>query len=137
MGAHAYKKLPDAISIEDWEGMKTHRQAEEIRSHVPRGRVLTLAPICPLEAGLSIYPAFSTGPFAWRISPYVEPAKAARLGILSPATLEQALRAAPPSGVLVGFEGKGEVLLSKYARKNGYESRALADDHRLWVRRRE
>ena len=136
MGVRGYDDFDDFFVPKDWQGMKVHRRVEEIRSHVPHGRVLTLAPIHPLEAGLSIYPAFSTGPFAWRISPYIEPKEAVRLGIVSPATLEELLAATPPEGVLVGYEKIGEDLLSNYAQRHGYESVTLGDDNQLWIRRR-
>ncbi|MEA3208603.1 MAG: hypothetical protein QOE70_1660 [Chthoniobacter sp.] len=137
MGVRAYDDFRDFFVTKDWHGMELHERAQEIRSHVSRGRVLTLAPIYPLEAGLSIDPAFSTGSFAWRISPYLELEKATRLGIVSPATLESALNAAPPEGMLVGFEKNGEGPLSEYASRHGYERRPLADGKQLWVRRRD
>ncbi len=134
MGVRGFEDLPNFLATEKWQGIRLHRLVKGIRAHLPRGRVLTLAPIYPLEAGLSIYPAFATGPFAWRVSPYIEPEKAARLGIISPATLEQSLQAAPPEGVLVGFEKTGEDPLSEYATQHGYESLLLADENQLWVR---
>ncbi len=137
LGTRAYRHFPDLFDREDWQGVEVRHRADEIRSRIPRGKILTLAPLYPLEAGLSIYPAFSTGPFAWRVSPYIDPARAARLGILSPATLEAALRDAPPAGVLVGFEKKGEDRLAEYARQQGYEMRPLSDRHRLWIGRRD
>lgn len=135
MGVRAFEDFGDFFAPGEWHGMEVHNRAAEVRSHVSHGRVLTLAPIHPLEAGLAIYPPFSTGSFAWRISPYIDPAKAQRLGILNPATLEKALAAAPPSAVLVGFEKTGENPLSDYARRHGFEALPLDDDEKLWVPR--
>jgi hypothetical protein len=133
MGVRAYADFGEFFTPSKWRGTELHERAKEIRSLVPRGRILTLAPLHPLEAGLSIYPAFSTGPFAWRVSPYIEAAKAARLGIVSPATLEQTLSSAPPAAVLVVHEKAGEEVLSEYARQHGYALRHLGDKNELWV----
>jgi hypothetical protein len=133
MGVRAYADFGDFFALKKWRGTKLHEEVKELRSHVSRGPILTLAPIYPLEAGLAIYPSFSTGAFAWRISPYVEPAKAVRLGIVSPATLEQMLKVAPAAGVLVGLEKTGEQPLAGYAARNSYEAVTLADKSQLWV----
>jgi Dolichyl-phosphate-mannose-protein mannosyltransferase len=133
MGVRAFDDIEDYFNPPKWEGTRLHRRAQEIRLHVPSGKILTLAPAYPVEAGLSIYPPFSTGPFAWRVSSYIEPTAAARLGIVSPATLDQMLAVAPPAGVLVGFEEKGEKELNAYARRTGLKLVSLVDDHRLWV----
>jgi hypothetical protein len=109
----------------------------EVRPSIPNGRILTLAPFYPLEAKLAIYPSFSTGPIAWRIAPFIEPAKAARLHILSPATLAAALEAKPPAGILVGVEKTGEDLLIGYAKAHGYKPLFLSHGDQLWIRRPE
>jgi len=137
MGVRSYRDILEYFNPGEWCGTKLHLRAQKMLSQVPRGRILTLAPIHPLEAGLQIYPAFSTGPFAWRISPYIAPAKAARLGILSPTTLAAALDADPPAGVLVGFAKKGEELLSAYASDHGYRSWNWTKRNQLWLAPRD
>ena len=138
MGVRAYDAFSEFFDVKEWRGVRLHRRMASVRSDIPAGKVLTLSPIYPLEAGLSIYPSFATGPFAWRISPYLEPAKAARLGIISPTTLESALQAEPPIGVFVGFEKTGEEQLLEYARRHGYEPlRPWADERSFWIDRRK
>jgi len=133
-GVKAFHDIDDYFQIRKWEGTRLHRGAEEIRSHVTTGRILTLAPAYPLEAGLSIYPSFSPGPFAWRVSPYINPAKAARIGVVSPATLNEMLLKSPPAAVLLGFEKEGEDELKTYARRTGLQKLRLEEDeHQLWV----
>jgi len=134
MGVEGFEELNHFVKVRKWHGMKLHEEAEAIRARIPSGRILTLAPINPLEAGLSIYPSFCTGPIAWRVSPYIESAKAARLKITSPATLESLLAADPPAGVLVGFEKTGEEQLSEYAERYRYEPFAMDDEQQLWIR---
>ena len=137
LGVRAYESLPEILDVKEWRGVRLHRRMASICSNIPAGRVLTLAPIYPLEAGLSIYPSLVTGPFAWRISPYLEPAKAVRLRIISPTTLESALQAEPPIGVFVGFEKAGEEPFLEYARRRGFElQQPWADERSLWIDRR-
>jgi hypothetical protein len=133
LGVRVFHEAGDFFQPRKWEGIRMHREMREAGARVAGGRVLTLAPIYPLEAGLPIYPAFSTGPFAWRISPYLDPAKAARLGIISPTTLEAALRLTPPGAVLVGSEEKGEETLAAYAKRQGFQKFDLEDDLVFWI----
>jgi 4-amino-4-deoxy-L-arabinose transferase-like glycosyltransferase len=132
MGVRAFDDIEDYFRPKEWKGSRVHHRAQELKTHVPSGRILTLAPIYPLEAGLAIYPSFSTGPFAWRVSPYIESSKAERIGIVSPSRLEQVLGLTPPAGVLVGAEENGEELLNKYARRTGFRLVPLIDDYQLW-----
>jgi hypothetical protein len=138
MGVRAYDAFPEFFTTKEWRGIRLHRRMALVSAGVPSGKVLTLAPIYPLEAGFSIYPSFATGPFAWRISPYLEPAKAARLRIISPTTLEPMLQAAPPIGVFTGFEETGEEPLIEYASRHGYQpQQPWADERSLWFDRRK
>jgi len=135
MGVRGFEDVDDYFNPSKWEGTRLNRRAQELLTHVKHGRILTLAPIYPLEAGLAIYPAFSTGPFAWRVSPYIEANKAVRIGIVSPAMLGKLLEASPPAGVLVGFEEDDEEdEFNDYARKNGLKLMQLVDHHQIWVK---
>ena len=136
LGRRIYDHIGLLASARSWTPVKFHRFGVELRPLAASGRVLTLAPIYPLEAGLPIYPALATGPFAWRISPYVEPGKAARLGMITPATLEATLDADPPGAFLLGFEhGRGaEKDLQRYAGSRGYVPIHRPDGHQLWMK---
>jgi 4-amino-4-deoxy-L-arabinose transferase-like glycosyltransferase len=135
LGLRAFADFRNYFVPREWSGTKLHDRSQELRAHVTSGKILTLVPSYALEAGLSIYPALSTGVFAWRVSPYVEPARAARLGLLAPTTLAAALAADPPAGVLIGFEKKGEEPLAEWAASHGYEARPLPKERQLWVKR--
>jgi len=116
-----------------WKTSAMHAEGAAIRKLVPAGRILTLGPIAPLEAGLSIYPAFGTGFVAWRTAPFIEHKKAARLHIVSPAALDEYLAHAPPAGVLVGLEDEGEEPLIEYARAHSFQPVELGDEQVLWI----
>ena len=132
LGRHAFKHIDRFLTPSKWTPMKVHRDASKIRAEVPSGRVLTLAPIHPLEAGLSIYPPFGTGPFAWRVSAYVEAAKAGRLRMTTPATLPALLAVNPPAAILLGYEPT-ESALEEYAGSHGFRPLPLPGDRTLWV----
>jgi hypothetical protein len=138
LGWRAYNAFSEFFTVKEWRGIRVHRRMGFVCADIPSGKVLTLAPIYPLEAGFSIYPSFATGPFAWRISPYLEPAKAARLRIISPTTLGPMLQAVPPIGVFTGFEETGEEPLIEYASRHGYQpQQPWADERSLWFDRRK
>ena len=132
--ARAYKDLPELLTVRKWAPVKVHARAQALREHVPAGAILTLAPTFPLEAGLAIDPSFATGPFAWRIAPFVAEEKAARLRIVTAATLAARLDAAPPAGILLGFEKHGEEPLADYARQHGYTRVPIEGGAEFWTR---
>ena len=133
-GVGAYRHLPELTTPREWSPYELKKQSTPLRTLPPPGRILTLAPILALEAGRAIYPEFSTGAFAWRISPFVEPAKAARLKIPTTATLEALLESNPPAALLLGVEKNGEDEFFTYARQHGYRKVSLARGGELWVR---
>ena len=130
VGSRVYLRLHDQLAVTGWTPLAVHRDALHLRAHVPAGRVLTFAPIFPLEAGLAIYPPFTTGLFAWRVSPQVEPGKAARLGMPTPATLAALLAAEPPAALLLGYEST-ESDFKEYAKSHAYQPEPL-DGRTLW-----
>jgi len=134
LGISDYKDVRDFLMRDNWDTEKLHRNAAELRTTVPAGKVLTLAPLYPLEAGLSIYPPFTTGAIAWRVAPYVDEAKARRLHMVTPDTLVSLLNADPPAAVLVGHEKTGEEPFTKYATQHGYRKVPFGNRESIWVR---
>ena len=135
VGARNFSSVSDLLSPSAWVPIQCHAEAQAMRTAAPPGRALTLAPIQALEAGLPIYPAFSTGPFAWRVARFVAPERRARLRLVSPDELEGYLRADPPAAILLGEDKKGEKLFAAYAAAHGYLRRPFdADEMTLWLR---
>jgi hypothetical protein len=115
-----------------WTPLQVHDFADEIKIYVPKGRILTLIPMIPLEAGDESYPFTTTGPFSWRTSFLLSSERRAHYGVISPAELPTLLDDAPPSAILTGFEspydgfkrsdpGGLETPLIDYAKENGYK----------------
>jgi hypothetical protein len=129
-----YRRVSNLFAPARWEPMLVYRNAQKLKTHISSGPVLTLSPTGPLEAGLEIYPAFSTGPFAWRVASFIESRKRTRLGIVSDAELEEYLRTRPPEAILLGDEEKHEGSLAAYAHRHGYQPVKLTNENVLWLR---
>jgi hypothetical protein len=118
-GSREYRGVRDLAAPSTWVPIIMHRAGVEMKAAVGPGRVLTLAPLFPLEGGAEIYPEFSTGPFMWRLGPFLPPAQRLRMAVISEAELPALLAAQPPAAVLVGFEGELEEPLDVIARRHG------------------
>src|SRR5207237_1876281 len=84
----------DVIRLWEWRNwvpVRLHERGKQIAAKANHGRVLTLAPIIPLEGGAQIYPELATGPFAWRIAPFVNDASERSLNVIDGDTLEPIL----------------------------------------------
>ena len=105
----------------------------EIRAAAGKNKVLTLAPIFPLEGNAEVYEEFSTGSFAWRIAPLLPGNERKELGIVSKEDLSDFLKTKPPKAILVGSEGSLESPLLSYAREKGYKAVELSNGMTLWL----
>ncbi len=132
-GAKSYETVDDLFTLDDWLPIQVHRTGQEIGVAVGGGRVLTLAPLYPLEGGADIYEEFATGSFAWRVAPFVPQAQRQAAGLVAPADLGAFLAAEPPAAIHVGHEGALEEPLVRYAQEHGYQPRSLRDGTTLWL----
>lgn len=119
---------------DEWDVTRLHTDALELRARVPEGKILTIAPIYAVEAGLSIYPQLATGRFGWKFGYLVEPARRKTLGLLAEADLKSLLDPNPPSGILTGVgDGDLEKPFLRYARRRNYSPTPITDDATLWL----
>lgn len=128
--------LATLLQPDAWLTVEVHQFAEQLGEKVPEGKVLTLAPIFALEAGLEIYEPFTVGPFAWRTAHLVGAELRSAYGIVARRELDEYLAADPPAAVLVGFETEGagfgpydkgrlEKPMEDYARSSGFTPQAM------------
>lgn len=130
--------LSRVFSPSEWFGIRLHEYAVETRAHIPEGKVLTLAPACPIEAGLPTYPEFAIGPFAWRLAHLIDPETRKRFHVVAPADLEEFLAKEPPAAILTGVEDADlEMPLVDYAKAHGYQRVPLKKNRELWVAPKE
>lgn len=119
-----------------WYPNKVHDRGRLIGTLAGHGRVLTLAPIHPMEGNVLTYPQFVTGPLGWRVAPLLAPEERARFGLVGPGEFDALLAGDPPRGVLAGFEEDDrelEEVLVDYATVNGYVPVELPDEGVLWL----
>ena len=104
-----------------WVPVKVHRIGGEIARLAGSGKVLTLAPIYPLEGGGKIYDELAVGPFAYRLAHLVPSEKRRRVHVCAPEDLPALLEREPPGAILLGAEDeKLEAALRDHARTHGF-----------------
>ena len=103
-----------------------------IRRDVPAGRVLTLAPIVPLEGKLDVFPEFATGPFAARVAPMVGQDDQTLYRLLDEDDLRAALTARPARRRTLLGEGRLEAPLRNYAQAERMAATPFGKDRELW-----
>lgn len=120
----------------EWYSTRVDSVGAELRSRIGSGRVLTLAPAWVIAGGLSVYPEFATGPFAWRSAPFIDPERRKRLQMVAPADLESFLAPQPPAAILTGVEDDElEAPLIAYAKAHDYLPVEIGRKRELWVPR--
>lgn len=115
---------PKLLKPDKWTVAKVHAGGEAIAAAMKSagvdGKVLTLLPIYPLEAGLEVYPEFATGQFVYRTSDLTAPALLAKYRTTSPSRIAAFLKNEPPAAMLLGFEPALEAPMAAFAAANGY-----------------
>jgi hypothetical protein len=135
LGASVFAPALELPRRKEWSITRIQRDAAKLRTAVPSGKVLTLAPILPIEAGLSIYPQLATGRFGWKFAHLVPQPRREKLHLTAEEDLEAVVRAELPAAVLTGLEdAKLEKSIRRYAERNGYLPESLNDKVTLWIR---
>jgi hypothetical protein len=118
-----------------WTPVQAHQAGVWIRERTGDGAIVTLAPLFPLEAGLSIYPELATGPFAYRVGGLLSPDERRVQRIFTIDDIETVLNARPPRALFLGFEDEDlEEPLAQYAQARKYRYHQLPNGKHLWVR---
>jgi 4-amino-4-deoxy-L-arabinose transferase-like glycosyltransferase len=132
-GLQGYVRLNPSLREEDWVPSQVHRVGVEIEGTVGRGRVLTLAPLFPLEGGAGLYEQLAAGPFTWRVAGQLPADERQRLGVVGGEDLGALLGTERPAGILTGLEVSLEGPLVEYAQAHGYRARQLSNGATLWL----
>ena len=128
-----YAKLNMSLSSADWVPVKVHEVGQEVGRASGEGRVLTLAPVFPLEGGLGIYDELAAGPFGWRMSGLLAADEREKLGLAAASDLDELLGSKAPRAILVGVEPGLDEPLVGYARAHGYARIRLSNGADLWI----
>ena len=152
--AELWQDLRGLANPPGWTVTQYARLAQEIGAKVPCAgtcKVLALAPVLPLDAGLDTYPMFAVGTVSWRTAPLLSAERRAGYGIIAPEDLAGFLAGDPPAAVITGSEARYDgftpydpvgldLPLEAYAEQNGYVPVPLAQrfapyqDITLWVK---
>jgi hypothetical protein len=127
-----YRELASVFSPQRWVTCQLHQLGEEIRAFVGPGKILTLAPIIPMEGGAPIYASFATGPFSWRTARFLSSEQRSRYKFVSEIELAKMLDADPPGGILVGSDMDEQPFVD-YAVSHHYISVLLANKRILYL----
>ncbi|MGH8046421.1 MAG: hypothetical protein ACREKL_04175 [Chthoniobacterales bacterium] len=130
---YEYRGAAGLFAPGNWTPIRLHAEGLALREHVPNGRILTVAPIIPLEGGFEIYPAFATGSFAWRTAPFLSKEDREKYGFVTADGLAALLAASPPAGILLGYDKKREEDLLDFVEKNHFQRIKLPDKKNLWL----
>ena len=133
-GVQRYATLGHLRSFDDWTPGMVATVSGEIRAAVPRGTVVTLAPIYVLEAGLDIFPGLASGPFGYRVATLLPPPEREEHGLMSPQDTLRRMGERPPEAILTGAEDEMEAPLVGFATERGYTAKELSNGLSLWVR---
>lgn len=133
-----------------WVPGQSRLLGQMIGERIREGKVLTLAPTFPLEAGLDIDPRLVTGPFTWRVTPIMDASWAKQEGLLIPSEVAAGHYQGEIAAVLTGlesgnvglvsdFSGTVEDPLDEFARGLGYQPVSLTGPElptpaKLWQR---
>jgi hypothetical protein len=111
-----YARPGNLLRPEEWVPVAAHREGVALREVVLEGRVLTLAPLYPLEGGLAVYRQLASGPFGWRVSPLLSPVERLRYGLAG----QDELAGLNPGALLTGYEGALEDAITEYAGSENF-----------------
>jgi len=125
--------LYKAFSPFSWEPLKIHRLGRELGTFIKHGKVLTFAPIFPLEGEVRIYKEFATGPFAYRVGHLISENKKRQYRIVSQNELIGFLNQNTPEAIFTGFESDLENIMDSYAKDNRYKRVQLSNKKTLWL----
>jgi 4-amino-4-deoxy-L-arabinose transferase-like glycosyltransferase len=129
-----YRRISFLRYVDLWKPLVIHQQGERIKAQVaPSAKILTFAPLYPLEGGLQVYPPFATGVFAYRVGSLLSAEDRQQQGIISEPDLAAYLETELPDGILVGFEPLLEKQLEEFAVQRGYQPQALQGALMLWI----
>jgi hypothetical protein len=127
-----YRRVTFLLHPETWRPLMMRQAGIDLHKVVPSGKVLTLTPIIPLEAGLEIYPEF-INMFFYRVLPYMSPEQRQALGLPQLEDLKTELAADPPAAILVGMEPTLEQPLIEYAQSLVYHPIPISKTLTVWV----
>jgi 4-amino-4-deoxy-L-arabinose transferase-like glycosyltransferase len=126
----AYARPGNLLRPEEWVPVAAHREGVALREVVLEGRVLTLAPLYPLEGRLGVYRHLASGPFGWRVSPQLSQEDRRRYVLAGP----EELAVLNPVSVLTGYEGALEDPIREYAASKTFSLLPFGEGKSVYIK---
>jgi hypothetical protein len=126
-----------ALQPDEWFPLKVHARGERLVQLAGGERVLTLAPIFPLEGGSEVYPQLVSGPLGFRVASLLDADERVRMGLIGPDDLDAFLADAPPQSIFTGVhdsDATEEAPLVAFAQNNEYAPVPAEEPALLWSR---
>jgi hypothetical protein len=124
-------------SPQHWTPLAVHRVGEWVKHNAPaHGRVLTIDPLVPLEAGVDVYQEYAVGRFIMHVGGYATPEQRHRYHLAWGEELDRVLAERPPDAILCK-ESLAPLVpgITNYATGHGFRAVTSPDaEYRLWVR---
>jgi hypothetical protein len=109
-----------------WTTSRVHENGTAIAKTLTQvgitGKIATLFPIYPLEAGLTLYPELATGRSGYRSLEFAGDDLRNYYRTTSPTEIYSLFLKDPPAALLLGFEPELEAPMIRFAEANGYRS---------------
>jgi hypothetical protein len=123
--ANDYRYLTRLFRPDQWATIKVHNLGCQLATLTGKGRIMSLAPILPLEGGLRIYPELTAEPFACRSADFLQPAERIQHKMLTPVDLVDLLTKEPAQGILVTSHSVLDLPLIGFAKAHAYRELPL------------
>jgi hypothetical protein len=135
LGASQYATVRRLFDFESWGAVSAHRFANQLRTELGTGRILTLDPMLVAEAGAPIYREVSSGEFGWRTAHLLPLEKRRRLKMVCGYDVEWWLGAMPPDAIVLDWtDPQLTPPLVQWAGSHGFTARTRYGAMELWTR---
>lgn len=130
-----YDRLAPLASPSTWPPMRWHATGQSLAARVGKGKILTLMPGLPLEAGLPIYRQLSIGRYAARSADYLTPQQRADFQVPDAVAMHRWFVDDPPAAVLLPdpLTSALEESIASLAKEHGYVAEPFAPHDTAWT----
>jgi len=119
-----------------WTPSRVALTSAWVKQTVPAGgRVLTIDPLIPLQAGVKVFPQFATGRFTFHVGSYMTPEERSARHIAWGPQLDELVRSERPAAILykTDFKKTAQQLADKAAELGLLARQSPDGEYTLWI----
>ena len=116
--------------------MRVAKTSQWVKEMVPAGgRVLTIDPLIPLQAGVKVYPQYATGRFTFHVGQYMAEEERRARHIAWGPQLDELVQGERPAAILykTDFKKTAQQLADKAAQLGLLAHQSPDDEYTLWI----